>query len=184
MVDYWSHGELGRGILGRDGVNAAPIRTEAEIRQISELVEYLDGLGSAPLTEENYREIARFNRAFGKSSKLGRGSSALRMKPSLGTLEIRALRSQPTADYLARLTRLLDARINYTNSQPASVFSVADIRSRQFTDVGNVEAFKRYVHESGLDFSDYASLVPEELLTLAPFDPCEDAFSTLAEEAR
>lgn len=38
--------------------------------------------------------------------------------PSLGTLEIRALRSQKNAKVLALITELLDRRIQYTNSHP------------------------------------------------------------------
>lgn len=44
IIDFWSHGELARGILVDDPFNAGPIRSKRQLRDIKSLAEYLDVL--------------------------------------------------------------------------------------------------------------------------------------------
>lgn len=188
VLDFWSHGELARGILAEDPLNASPIQTQRQLKQIRNLVIYLDSLtqdGKSLGPGEIRKIYKKFPRIFNKLSFLGLNSSALNLKPSLGTLEIRALRSQKNAKALALITELLDRRIQYTNSHPRDAVSTDFIRN-DWTDSEKIKNFQSYVEESGLNFDEFRELVPKKYLLYAPpkkwvstEHPCLEHFSKL-----
>lgn len=166
ILDFWSHGELARGILVQDFLNAAPIKGQGQMNKIRELVNYLDSLTQKGKTlgkNEIYTLYKNFPRIFNKHSFLGFNSSSMNLKPKFGTLEIRALRSQKDAKSLALITELLDRRIQYTNSQPDHSFSVDAIRN-SWTDSEKIQSFQSYIEESGLNFDHFLEIIPKKYL--------------------
>lgn len=153
VFDYVSHGELAGGLLCRDRYNARPISLRRNRADLERLGKYLDGLKAEgkKLTPPVLHQLVRdFPKIFGKRS-------ALNLKPSLGTLEFRALRAQASAEVLADVALLVSASIEYTNGLP-------DVPLPRSDGLGAPgawpERYRQYVEERGLSYDRFKKLIP------------------------
>ena len=201
VIDYSNRPELAAGILRETNLMTAPPLaalasaqreafaaiasqdvSEMTIPQLSQKL--LDEVFYQTHREQLTYEYAIHNQALGL--KKVPDATAKRDQP----MEIRAVRSQMSFEDFIRLGELIEARIAYLKTLPASEARNYQGSSRiDFTSQELVDRFYVYVTETGLPWRRYKSLLPKELRPLAvsksligprvrPLAPrCEAAFS-------
>lgn len=158
-LDFWAHPELIDGLLVKDGLNAKPLRLEDPkvLAKIDAFAAAMDELSAAGTK----LDFATLNDFFRHSLFLFQKDKALNLNNHLGTLEIRGLRSQKNAAELARILKLIEAEIRYTNGQPNRSF--AELRAEAGSPRTNKEkaaSWRRYVQRAGLDYEEMKQVVP------------------------
>lgn len=165
FLDYIEHPELAEGVLVKDFYNAPAIDPVKQRAAIEQVVYQLDLWAEKGEKLDDFKliELARLG-PFGKRD-------ALNLNTAYGTLEIRGLRSQRSAAELLRVMRLIEARIEYTNSLPAKDFHPKPI---EMSREEKRKAFRAYVEEAGLSYDEFKGLAPRKFQ-----DDCAGFFSRM-----
>lgn len=80
------------------------------------------------------------------------------------TVEIRALRAQRSAAEFVQIAQLFQARIEMLKHEPDLAYDDAQVRGSGHSDPKAVlDAFRQYVEQAGLAFSDYQAMVESNL---------------------
>ena len=157
LLDYWSHPELAQGLMVIDPLNAKPLRTKKERDLAFQLLRRLDEPSASKHLLDPFflLELKRqYHPILGKSS-------ALNINPILGTLEVRALRSQKSGTELFKVVNLIENRIAYSQSLSDEELMSKFMASQSKKTGTKGELFRKYVEETGLPYWDYRELVPK-----------------------
>lgn len=159
-LDFWAHPELQEGLLARDHFNAAPLKLQdpavrAEVDKFAAAMDRLTAEGKLLDKDELFRFYRDHLELFGPKK-------SLYFNPKLGTLEIRGLRSQRSGDDLARVIRLIDGQIRYTNALPDRSFAeiLAAKGGPARGRAAMTESFARYVERAGFAYEEMKQIVP------------------------
>lgn len=171
VVDFMNHSELATGILLNDRYNALPLNASEKKRErFAEVIRRFDR-GEITTSYDLALEIN--NNVYDYHSKPdGHKEDALFMIPMITNkkrsqrLEVRSVRAQRSADDFIKLITLFQARIDYlrTVEKPIKYVNrppITDVRE-------SAMAFNKYLTESGLNWDDYASVIPSVYQTYAP----------------
>lgn len=167
VFDYAQHNELSSGVLGRDALGTERWNYSANVRQLNlesnyeKLVSFgkemdaLEAVGKK-LDQQVLQEIVK------KYPGLFKKGSELSIRPELGTVELRGARSPKSADELARITEIYDARTQYTNGlDDVSLPKKGEFQPAR-TPAQKAERYREYIEEPGLDYERYKTLAPEK----------------------
>jgi len=170
LVDYTNHPELAFGILEEDMKNALPFAKLSEDQRAS-FAKLIEAFDQKPVSVESlarsietkvYRDVRKYNAInLRRTAKYGFARSK--------TVELRAIRTQLSADeYLLHL-RLIEPRLTYLKSLKDPVPFLNSPIPTQTEE--KVRAFHRYVTESGLDWEEFKVLMPRAWQDIAPEPP-------------
>ncbi|OFZ51297.1 MAG: hypothetical protein A2428_15780 [Bdellovibrionales bacterium RIFOXYC1_FULL_54_43] len=169
LVDYTNHPELAFGILEEDFKNALPFAKLSEDQRAA-FAKLIQSFDQKPVSVESlarsietkvYRDVRKYNAVnLRRTAKYGFARNK--------TVELRAIRTQLSADeYLLHL-RLIEARLNYLKTLKDPVPFLNSPVPRLTGE--KVNAFYRYVTESGLDWDEFKVLMPRTWQDIVP-DP-------------
>lgn len=173
--DFANHPELALGIFRKNLYNAPPLALlgEGPLEALHKLNQ--DFLKNPKMSlEEVIQRIE--TTVYTKSYYDGLDAlhyQALAIKephiPQRARLEIRAMRSQRSAEEFILLAEILEARIKYLKSLPSEkTLRVEKNLRTEFTDQELVERFRQYLSEAGLSWEKYSVMLPEELRRFLP----------------
>lgn len=184
FIDYARHAELASGIL-RENYRTAPPLAVLEPAQHEALNRILQERRKGKLTtlkavlERIVRSVYTENLA-PMSDEPASHNQAINLDAAMThefpkkdkQLEIRAVRAQRNAEDFILLAELFSARIRHLRTQPLPErFDAPHIQDAAWVD--KVEAFRRYIAETGLDPARFMPLVPRS----APWPrQCADIF--------
>lgn len=174
IVDFANHPELAAGVLDVNYTNAPPLAAhEPQIRDEFKKVLFDFDNGKIGDIQSLARTINKkvYITSFcdvDPSSKfqalcLNRTADK-QFKPQDMTVEIRSVRTQVTAEEFLKELKLFQSRIDYLSKVTANGKNVAFLDATdKMSDKEMVNAFYRYVKESGLDWEEYKTLLPSFL---------------------
>lgn len=176
MVDFSNHRELAEGIFSSDTLNAPPLARlpEKERKAFEQIVEDVDNghirsinTFAARVRKEVY-DVALSSdvdpttkyQAF-NVNRIGNKKFAKIAQ----TFELRAMRGPRTADDFLAEVELIQARLDYLKTHPNPPLALP---LTYMSDEQKVEAFYRYVTETGLSFDRYERFLKQWQLAYLP----------------
>ncbi len=186
LMDFFNHHELATGVLEWDTNNALSIpenklevrksilaafedydRSAREVFDLKDLVGKIKDAYALDPNGSKYQSInldhlwiqtppGAVYDPVRKEWKVRRGKVKMG-----GTIEIRSIKAQESAEDFARLTELFQARIEKLKNIPA-LLRAGDWKLEK-SKPNMVARFRTYVEETGLDFKDYRHFLPEWL---------------------
>lgn len=168
FVDYANHPDLALGSLGLDLANGPPIaalkqKQQDELKKI--IAEFYDGkLKTIP--EIGHAILTRVYTETLEPGWLGNHYQAVGLRDlknaEKARLELRAIWGQSSADDFIKIGNLMEARVRFLRSQKEPIEFVPHWKE-EFLPSELKARFLVYVEETGEKFSDYVSLLDEEV---------------------
>jgi hypothetical protein len=178
LVDFINHSELANGILENDHSNAPPLQSltpeqkrgflevikdfdEGRRKTIHDIAEGLISQVYYESTEETWAPAEKFH-----AINVVRIFEILIFNKSERTVEVRCLRGQSNVDELIAEAELFEARLNYLKKLPGPLQVTWGPAASD--KQGLLNAFYRYVTESGLKWETYQKLLPKKFQAIRP----------------
>lgn len=185
FVDFANHPEIADGVLDLNYLNAPPLSAHSE-RVRDNLRKVLEEFDSS-----NDQSITNFARLINKKVYTEAIAPRVFVMPDKyqalnlrhkETIEIRSIRAQLDMDEFLKELKLFESRIAYVKKLTKDGANIKYLGlSGNMKDKAMVDAFYRYVRESGLDWNEYKTLMPKPLRRKQVSPECIRSFEMLVE---